>query len=337
MTLSTQLRAMFENSLDGILVSAPDGSIFAANPAACRLTRRSQAEIIAAGRDGLMVTDDPQLVAGLAERARTGRFFGVLTFIRGDGSRFPAEVSSAIYHDEANDLRASVIFRDISERQRADAELRVANENLMATIECSPLAMHGVSPEGFVTVWNKASERLFGWTARDVLGQPNPIVGPEQRMEHVELRRRALAGDIITGVEVQRLRKDGHLLDVSLSVASIKSFDGTIIALLGVLEDIRDRKAAERDRIRDQQVSALRELAVGVRHEMNNTLTALRLELELVAKAEQLTVEDLRGVVTAVSLADRLAAALRRLDRVEDLHSVPYLGELRMLDISAGR
>ena len=230
-----------------------------------------------------------------------------------------------------------MIFRDVSERQRAIAELSVARENLAAIIENSPIAMQGLDADGRTMFWNKAAERLFGWSADEAVGRLNPIVGPEQAAEYAELRGRALDGQIVSGVEVERMHKDGSSIAVSLSTSLIKSVDGDMIALIGVYEDLRPRKAIERERSRVEQLGALRELAVGVRHEMNNTLAALRLEVELHLDGPDIATGQRASAVTMLALTDRLAAALTRLDRVEQLQSVPYLGDVRMLDISEQR
>ncbi len=64
-------RSLFESSVDGILLTAPDGTIFAANPAACRMLGRTQEEICAVGRDGVIDPADPKLQAALADGTRT--------------------------------------------------------------------------------------------------------------------------------------------------------------------------------------------------------------------------------------------------------------------------
>ncbi|GAB4488883.1 MAG: hypothetical protein OHK006_19860 [Thermodesulfovibrionales bacterium] len=117
-------RAIFENSLACILLTAPDGRIFRANSAACRCLRMTEEDICAAGTEQLLDTTDPRLKRWLELRATTGNFQGELTFLRPDGTRFPAEVFSSVYRNEANEERASVIFRDISAYKEAEALLR---------------------------------------------------------------------------------------------------------------------------------------------------------------------------------------------------------------------
>jgi PAS domain S-box-containing protein len=92
-------RAFFEASMDAVLLTSPDGSILAANPAAKKMFMMTEAEICAAGRNGLVDISDPRLPSLLDERSRSGRVFGELKMKRGDGSTFEAEISSGIYQD----------------------------------------------------------------------------------------------------------------------------------------------------------------------------------------------------------------------------------------------
>lgn len=113
-------RALFENSLDAIFLTIPDGTIRAANPAACWMFGMTEEELRKAGRAGIIDSSDRRLTPALEQRARTGSFFGELTFIRKDGTKFPAETSSVLLDNGANSF---VILRDISERKRAEQEL----------------------------------------------------------------------------------------------------------------------------------------------------------------------------------------------------------------------
>lgn len=115
-------RLLFENGLDGLLLTAPDGSILDANPAACRILARTREEVIAAGRSGVLDTSNPRLAEMVAERERSGRTHGELTARRRDGTIFPVEISSVVFRDPEGDLRTCIIMRDISERTAAEKE-----------------------------------------------------------------------------------------------------------------------------------------------------------------------------------------------------------------------
>lgn len=125
-----QFRSLFESSIDAILLTAPDGRILAANAAACAMLDRTEEEILEGGRHLVVDASDPRLPAALAERQRTGRFHGELTFVRKDGTRFPGEVSTSVFRDRAGELRTSMIIRDVTDRNRAEAQLREQIEEL---------------------------------------------------------------------------------------------------------------------------------------------------------------------------------------------------------------
>lgn len=125
-------RSLVASSLDAVLLTVPDGRILSANQAACRLFGRSEQELIQVGRSGTLDGSDPRLAPGLEERARMGRFCGELTLLRKDGTKFPGEVSSVIFTERHGELRTSTVFRDITERKRAEAELGRSRELLRA-------------------------------------------------------------------------------------------------------------------------------------------------------------------------------------------------------------
>jgi len=113
---------LFENSLDGIMLTVPDGAILDANPAACRIMGRTREEILREGRQGLMDTSDPRLAVLVEERKRTGKTHGELTARRKDGTLFPVEISSVVFDNSEGNARTCLIIRDISQRKAADAE-----------------------------------------------------------------------------------------------------------------------------------------------------------------------------------------------------------------------
>lgn len=125
----TEYEAIFRQSIDGVLFTAPDGRILAANPAACEILGRSEAEICRLGRSGLLV-DDPATRTAVAQRALTGSVRAELPMRRSNGEVFTADLSSTIFTTPDGELRASVIFRDATERVRSQAELETKHRYL---------------------------------------------------------------------------------------------------------------------------------------------------------------------------------------------------------------
>jgi len=118
----TLYRLIFENSMDGLMLTAPDGSILEANPAACRILGRTREEIVREGRSGLVDTSDPRLAGLIEERRLTGKAHGELTARRKDGSLFPIEFSSVVFDDPEGRSRTCLIVRDISDRKAVEAD-----------------------------------------------------------------------------------------------------------------------------------------------------------------------------------------------------------------------
>lgn len=127
-------RSLYENSLDGILLTRPDGSILSANPQACVLFGMTEAELMKAGRESLVVKDE-KLIAALQERELTGQAKAELTFRRKDGTTFIGETSSGLFMDIDGSLKTSMIIRDITERKQAEETLCQAYEEIQLQSE----------------------------------------------------------------------------------------------------------------------------------------------------------------------------------------------------------
>jgi diguanylate cyclase (GGDEF)-like protein/PAS domain S-box-containing protein len=122
----------------------------------------------------------------------------------------------------------------------------VANPDTLRTVvESAPLALCGFDENALVCLWNPACEALFGWSRAEALGQEAKFIPDDRLDEFIDNGARVFSGEVIRGLETQRLRKDGTLVDVSLSVAPILREDGEVVGTIGVLVDITARKEAE--------------------------------------------------------------------------------------------
>ncbi|MGH7871386.1 MAG: PAS domain-containing protein, partial [Candidatus Binatia bacterium] len=123
-----RFRSLFDHSIDAVFIADPQGNIEAANPEACRLFGRTEEEISAIGRVGLVDPADRRLQLIVKEQEQSGRCKGELNFRRKDGSIFLGEISSAFYKDKYGAFKASVIVRDITGRKRVEETLRNITE-----------------------------------------------------------------------------------------------------------------------------------------------------------------------------------------------------------------
>ncbi|HXX89989.1 MAG TPA: sensor domain-containing diguanylate cyclase [Acidimicrobiales bacterium] len=129
-----EFRAIWEYSADGVLFTAPDGRIFAANPAACTLLRMTEEEICAAGRAGIVDPDDGRWDELVAERDRAGRVRGEGRMCRGDGTLVEVEIASQVFGapdgDGPAERRTCTIVREITARVAMEHELEEMSEQL---------------------------------------------------------------------------------------------------------------------------------------------------------------------------------------------------------------
>jgi PAS domain S-box-containing protein len=143
-------------------------------------------------------------------------------------------------------------------RQRAEAGRREAEERYRTLVDASPIAIVVLDLEDTVQLWNEAAERTYGWTADESIGQPLRTRPPDLEHEFHMLRDAGHRGERITSYETRRRRKDGRMIDVSISVAPVRDASGKIVGVLGAHVDITEAKRAEQAlRDRERQFRAV--------------------------------------------------------------------------------
>jgi PAS domain S-box-containing protein len=177
---------------------------------------------------------------------RTGAVVGLAnhTVLRtNQGEEIPIDDSAAPIRDASGQLRGIVlIFRDITARRQAEAtSLRLA-----AIVASSDDAILSKSLDGVVTSWNGGAERLYGYRAEEMIGQPILRLLPEDRYEEeYAILERLRRGEHVAPFETVRQAKDGRLLDVSVTISPLRDARGRIIGASKITRDITDRKRAE--------------------------------------------------------------------------------------------
>ncbi len=240
-------------------------------------------------------------------------------------------------------LRSKVsVFVDLMEKtelvKRQLEELRRGEERFRALAETAHDAIVSADGAGRIIYFNRAAERIFGYAAGDLAGQPLTRLMPERfRKAHVEGLNRYLGGGgsrLLGGtVEMAGLRKDGEEFPMEISLATWKAGDQHYFT--GILRDVSERKRAEQERermnarlLQGQKLQALGQLAAGVAHEINNptsyilsnfgTLEEYFGDLERYARAAEAALEGLASGPEAAEARQRLRA-LRNELKIEDL------------------
>jgi PAS domain S-box-containing protein len=165
---------------------------------------------------------------------------------RPDGTRVPFIPYPTPLFDASGVLIGAVnMLIDITERKRAE-EVR---QRLASIVEFSDDAIISKNLDGIIASWNAGAERVFGYTADEAIGQSVlMLIPPDRRNEEPEILNRIRRGERIDHYETVRRRKDGSLIDISLTVSPIKDADGRVTGASKIARDITERRRAHEQR-----------------------------------------------------------------------------------------
>jgi len=266
---------LFANSIDGVLLTAPDGRILAVNGEACRIFRRTEEDLRQLGRTGVVDATDPRLTALLEERSRTGKCRGELTLLRGDGTAFEAEISSAVFTDRDGAPRTSMIVRDITERKRSEERLRRSEADLAEAQRIAKIGSWNFDTNTNEVRWSEEVFRIFDIEKSEFDGTYGAFlnrVHPDDRRRVLEENSDARAGKDSFEIEYRVITRSGEVKIIREIGYARKGPAGRVVGLLGTAQDITERKrATEALRARTQHLEAIRAVTTEITRELNFT------------------------------------------------------------------
>ncbi len=249
-----RFRMLFETSLDAILLTAPDGKIHSANPAACQLFGRTEEEIIRLGRDGMVDLTDPRLPLALEERQQTGRFRGELTFVRSDGSKFIGELSSSLFQENEDRIHTNMVIRDVTEQKATQDALQISEQKYRSLIGNISDIVWILDLSLQTTYVSPSIEQVLGFTPEERLHQTlEEMLTPESLQRARALLEKELdqlmhadqPGHKTSTIDMEYFHKNGGVVVMENRVTWLMNEQGKPTGILGVSRDITERKRIE--------------------------------------------------------------------------------------------
>ncbi|MDQ4069961.1 MAG: PAS domain S-box protein, partial [Actinomycetota bacterium] len=335
--MARHLDVAFEQAAIGMALVDFDGAFLAVNPALCELVGRSQDDLLNRTWQSITHPDDVapgqrEVVKALAEEERTFRL--PKRYIRPDGRVVWVLLSVSLIRDQVGEplcLLTQVV--DNTEQRRAEEELA----RLASIVESSDDAILSKDLDGRVLTWNRAAERMYGYTATEMVGRSISTIVPADRHDEVDdILAHVRRGESVRNLETVRVRKDGTAICVSLTVSPIVDASGAPVRASVIARDITEQKrlADELDRTLAALESALDEARASeartrtflsdAAHHLRNPVAGIRACAETLLRgpdplaAERLIAEVARQTSHVSRLVDRLLR-MARLEQGEAL------------------
>ncbi|HVS59321.1 MAG TPA: PAS domain S-box protein [Gemmatimonadaceae bacterium] len=334
---SGDFKAMIESAPEAIMVYNFETFLYLNTFAAERLGADA-ASLVGQRIMDFVHEDSKQLVIDrLRQLAETGAPSPPLdmSFVSRSGSIIPGEIVAVpIIFDGCPAILGLV--RDISKRLEAERALCESEERFGNAFRYSPHGMAFVSLDGRWLRANKSLCEMLGYSEeelRDISFQT--VTHPDDVSEDLANLQQLIAGDIASYNRVKRYyRKNGQLIWVSLAVSAVHNAAGDPLYFIGQVQDITLQRQLEQRSLQAERLAGIAETTIAVAHEMNNVLTALTMNAELLAHdASPQEIPEIAAEI--LSASNRIAAIVQRLRHVADLKSIDYLGDKKMLDLSS--
>jgi PAS domain S-box-containing protein len=310
-----RIHAILDTTVDAIITIDEHGTIVSFNLAAERIFGYATAEVLGQNVSILMPSPYREEHDGyLARYLRTGekRIIGIgreAVGRRKDGTTFPIDLAVSEVRLGNRRLFTGIV-RDITERKQAEEDrLRLA-----AIVESSDDAIIGKTLDGTIVSWNVGAERLYGYTAAEVVGRSiTLLIPPDYPNDIPDILAKIQRGERVVHYETVRMAKDGRRLDVSLTVSPIKIREGTIVGASAIARDITARKRATREMERAERLALVGQLTSGIAHEIGTPLNVIVGNAELLRQDLHEQGLQTEALTAIIEHTDRITGLIQRL------------------------
>ena len=242
-----RFRSMLQYAADLVDMRGADGSVRYISPSVTEVLGYTPEELVDIPPLTLVHPDDHDAFAAVRARLlrQPGGWEDIEYRVRHrDGSWRWLESRVANLLDDP-DVRGIVTCSwEVTDRALALARGAQSEQALQAIVASSPVGIFAVSPDATTRIWNRACERIFGWTADEVVGRRLPFTTSPDPQHKADLRRRYAAGESLASREVQVRRKDGSEVYITIETAPIRGQDGRVDMVVGVIADSTERHEA---------------------------------------------------------------------------------------------
>lgn len=304
-----RFRGLFEHAADAIFVLESSGRIVDANRRACYSLGYSRQELLT------MKISDLDAGSNVSEIAPGETLTSENSYRRKDGTTLPVEVRFALLETAGRRLKLGVV-RDVTRRRRAEQALREREELLRNIITHIPCGVFWKDCNSVYLGCNDQLVRDSGLTRPDqVIGRTDYELGvtPDEAKLYRECDRQVVkSGRSLLNMEETLSRADGTKFTLLTSKVPLRDSSGNVVGVLGVYQNITDRKRLEEQLRQAQKMDAIGRLAGGIAHDFNNLLTVIRGNAELLRESP--TGNGKLGLLDEVcSASDRAAGLVRQL------------------------
>jgi len=232
-------------------------------------------------------------------------------------------------------VMTTLIAAVVAERKGDEAAL----SHLASIVEFSDDAIVSGTLEGVVTSWNAGAERLYGYSAAEAIGRPiSIIIPPDHPNELLRVLARLKRGEHIQPYETARLRKDGTRVQISVAVSPLRGPTGDVIGASAIGRDITEKKRAEAALRDAETLRSVASLAVAAAHEINNPLTVVGGELQLLAREAGSPWGNRVGrMLEALERIKEVVLRMNQITRLVPAERQRHLPEMLDLGKSSGR